>query len=87
MLRLIACLIAFSAFAAPNPFLEQHCHDCHDAETKKGGLDLTALSLDAAHLDDWIKVHAAVERGEMPPKKNSRQSPKRLLLSANWTPG
>jgi len=28
------------------PFLEQHCIECHDAETKKGDLDLTALKFD-----------------------------------------
>jgi hypothetical protein len=51
--------------------LEQHCYDCHDAETKKGGLDLTALTFDAQHLDLLVKVHDAVERGEMPPKKKT----------------
>ncbi len=24
-------------------FIEQHCADCHDGETKKGGLDLVSL--------------------------------------------
>ena len=27
------------------PQIEQSCIECHDAETKKGGLDLTALQL------------------------------------------
>jgi hypothetical protein len=52
--------------------LEQHCYDCHDAETKKGDLDLTALTLDTQHVDLLIKVHDAVERGEMPPKKKKQ---------------
>ena len=58
--------------APPTTFLEQYCYDCHDAETKKGDLDLTALSFDAQHLDLLVKVHDAVERGEMPPKKKKQ---------------
>lgn len=46
----VATLAAVSArAAAPAAFFAQHCTDCHDAETKKGGLDLTALTL---KLDD-----------------------------------
>ena len=54
--------------------MEQHCYDCHDGETKKGDLDLTSLTFDAQHLDLLIKVHDAVERGEMPPKKKKQPS-------------
>ncbi len=74
MLRhLLACFLATSLLAAPpTAFLEQHCYDCHDAETKKGDLDLTALTIDAQHLDLLVKVHDAVERGEMPPKKKKQ---------------
>jgi hypothetical protein len=74
MLRsLLVCLLPTSLLAAPpTAFLEQHCYDCHDAETKKGGLDLTTLAIDAPHLDLLIKVHDAVERGEMPPKKKKQ---------------
>ena len=74
MLRhLLVCLLSTSLLAAPpSVFLEQHCYDCHDAETKKGDLDLTTLTFDAQHLDLLIKVHDAVERGEMPPKKKKQ---------------
>lgn len=74
MLRhLLACLLSTSLLAAPpTAFLEQHCYDCHDAETKKGDLDLTTLTIDAPHVDLLIKVHDAVERGEMPPKKKKQ---------------
>ena len=76
MLRLLlACLLSTPLLAAPpQAFMEQHCYGCHDTETKKGDLDLTALTMDAAHLDEWIKVHDAVERGEMPPKKKKQPS-------------
>jgi len=70
---LLACLLSTSLLAAPpTAFLEQHCYDCHDAKTKKGDLDLTALTIDAQHVDLLIKVHDAVERREMPPKKKKQ---------------
>ncbi len=74
MLRfLLVCLLSTSLLAAPpSAFLEQHCYDCHDAETKKGDLDLTTLTMDAQHVDLLIKVHDAVERREMPPKKKKQ---------------
>ena len=74
MLRLfLPSLLSTSLLAAtPSAFLEQHCTECHDADTKKGDLDLTSLILDAQHLEQWIKVHDALERGEMPPKKKKQ---------------
>jgi hypothetical protein len=51
------------------PFLEKHCVDCHDADAKKGGLDLRALKAD--DLRAWLKVYDRVAAGEMPPKKKS----------------
>ena len=76
MLRhFLACFFSTSLLAVPPAmFLEQHCYDCHDAETKKGGVDLTALAFDTQHLDLLVKVHDAVERGEMPPKKKKQPS-------------
>jgi hypothetical protein len=74
MLRhFLACLLSSSLLASPPvAFLEQHCYDCHDGETKKGDLDLTSLSFDAQHLDLLIQVHDAVEQGEMPPKQKKQ---------------
>lgn len=75
----LAALAASSglAAAAETPrtlatFLDQHCIDCHDADVKKGGLDLTALEFDladASHFKAWQKVFERVRDGEMPPKK------------------
>src|SRR6185436_12837852 len=56
-------------------FLEQYCTECHDAETKKGGLDLTALRFDLANptnFSTWVLLHDRVKNGEMPPKKKPR---------------
>jgi hypothetical protein len=78
MCRLVAvcALAADGAAAADRPgYLEKYCMDCHDRDTRKGGLDLSALSLpqdDPGIFETWVKVHDRVEAGEMPPKKKSR---------------
>lgn len=57
------------------PFLEKNCTECHDADTKKGGLDLTALPVDLAlpkNFNAWVTIHDRVSNGEMPPKKKAR---------------
>ena len=62
-----------------NPVVQKYCTDCHDGETKKGGLDLTALKFDlsdAKAFATWVKVHDAVESGEMPPPKKDQPSKK-----------
>jgi mono/diheme cytochrome c family protein len=73
------CLAAHAQAATlPAPysgFLEARCFDCHDSETKKGGLDLAALSFDLDSpetFSKWAKVHDLVRDGEMPPKNKKR---------------
>ena len=59
----------------PASFLEKHCVECHDAESKKGGLDLEQLqrvSMDADTISMWTKVFDRIESGEMPPRKKER---------------
>ena len=53
-------------------FIENRCADCHDADTKKGGLDLDAFlqaPLDEQTFPKWVRLHDLVRDGEMPPKK------------------
>src|SRR6266516_3557090 len=60
---------------ASRQFVEQYCVECHDAETKKGGLDLTALQFDpgnSTNFSRWVLVHDRVSNGEMPPKQKPR---------------
>ena len=78
------CLVLFTSAlpavgaAVPKPlaaFLDQHCVECHDADVKKGGLDLTALPFDLADagaFQKWRRVFERVHSGEMPPKKRER---------------
>jgi hypothetical protein len=74
-LLLCSLLLAPWAKAAPNAFIEQYCADCHDADEKKGGLDLTSLAWDLEkreNFDAWVKVVDFIAKGEMPPKKKAR---------------
>jgi len=75
---LLAIAGAVNAAELPAPakaFLENRCLDCHDADSKKGELDLDALKFeltDSANLARWVKVFDRVESGEMPPKNKER---------------
>ena len=68
-------LPAFAFAAPPGKFFEAHCNSCHDADTKKGGLDLTSLKFDPADVENvarWVKIHDRIAAGEMPPKNKPR---------------
>jgi hypothetical protein len=87
--RLTLALALFIAAVASAPaasslrpelgtFLEETCVECHDAESKKGTLDLTSLEWkpeERESFDRWVKVFDAVDRGIMPPKKKPRPDP------------
>src|SRR5438046_2906761 len=56
-------------------FVENNCVECHDTDTKKGGLDLTALKFDPVNLTNfsrWVLVHDRVANGGLPPEKRGR---------------
>jgi mono/diheme cytochrome c family protein len=56
-------------------FVGDHCTGCHNAEDRKGRLDLTSLAFDPkdpANLAVWVRVHDRVAAGEMPPKGRPR---------------
>jgi mono/diheme cytochrome c family protein len=59
-------------------FLEKHCFECHDGESKKGGLDLAALEFVPGKAELWVKIHDRIEAGEMPPAKQPRPDPAEL---------
>lgn len=63
------------ATADPAKFLEKHCHVCHDAQNKEGGLDLTSLKLELSQADNfsrWVRIHDRIAAGEMPPRDQER---------------
>lgn len=69
---LSAMMIARAVGMPAEVFLEEHCFDCHDTATKKGGLDLTALDFTEENMEMWVKIHDRALSGEMPPKKKKR---------------
>jgi hypothetical protein len=67
-------------------FLQKHCTECHDAETRKGGLDLTSLEFilnGPQSFSRWVAVEDRVSSGEMPPKKKPRPLPAELKSFTN----
>ncbi len=87
MLRLFVIFLVVPISAAyPQgvpPQIEQSCIECHDDETKKGGLDLTALKFDLADgatRERWVRVFDRVEKGEMPPKSGDMAAEDRAAL-------
>lgn len=75
VLLMTAAVPIRAANVAVSAFVEKHCVECHDAETKKGDLDLTALKFDlgnSTNFSKWVLVHDRVADGEMPPKKKAR---------------
>jgi len=90
-LTLLASLSAASVRAELPPparaFIENRCLDCHDSDTKKGNLDLTALKPDFADAETfarWLKVHDRIESGEMPPKKKARPEAGEVKAVTGW---
>lgn len=70
-----ALLIGPLARADRGAFLEQYCFKCHDEDTTKGNLDVTALKTDLTNEENfslWVKIHDRIQSGEMPPKKEKR---------------
>jgi Protein of unknown function (DUF1592)/Protein of unknown function (DUF1588)/Protein of unknown function (DUF1587)/Protein of unknown function (DUF1595)/Protein of unknown function (DUF1585)/Planctomycete cytochrome C len=71
----LSLFFSLTARADIPAFLEQHCMKCHDADSRKGNLDLAALKPDYANPESfarWVKVHDRIASGEMPPKKEKR---------------
>lgn len=59
------------------PFIEKHCYECHDADSKKGDLNLEGLPndvTDGTRMRLWTAVHDRLLRGEMPPKDADQPS-------------
>ncbi len=72
-----------AAFALPLLQIEQSCIECHDKDTAKGSLDITALKfdlIDSATRERWVRIHDRVEKGEMPPKAGDMSAVDRAAL-------
>lgn len=58
--------------------MQQYCHDCHDGDVQKGGLNLQALAADgfASHSAAWEKVVRKMNARQMPPIGKKRPDEK-----------
>lgn len=67
--------------------LADRCIDCHDADGKKGGVNLEGIMGDfdpRGDLDLWVKVEAAIAKGKMPPPKKKPLMESRVKILADW---
>ena len=66
-------------------FLDKHCIECHDNDTKKGGLSLEGLgTVDETNAALWKSIWAQVSLKEMPPKKRDQPEVVERLRFAGW---
>lgn len=80
---LCACPTAATALLPVPAQIEQSCIECHDKDTAKGSLDLTALKFDPADRqlrERWIRIYDRVEQGEMPPHRDDLPEVQRAEL-------
>ena len=66
-------------------FLDSHCLDCHDNETRKGNLSLEDLGpVDETTAATWKSIWAQVTLQEMPPQKKSQPEIVERLRFSDW---
>lgn len=61
--------------ASSSPFVAKYCLDCHDHQTKSGGLNFEDLSGKADSIESlarWVQMHDRVAVREMPPKDEAQ---------------
>lgn len=71
------CILASAVHGADfRAILDTHCLDCHDSDTKKGDLDLSFFTDEAAVMKDrgiWRSMYEKIESHQMPPPKQKSQ--------------
>ncbi|MGE9268730.1 MAG: DUF1588 domain-containing protein, partial [Verrucomicrobiales bacterium] len=80
LFRFFCLLLAGAAAAEQLPiearyFLEDHCYDCHDSASAKGGLNMEALDFQVGkeeNLEAWTHIYDRLQAGEMPPKRKEQ---------------
>jgi hypothetical protein len=79
----LTCLASLG-HAATLPGIEKTCLECHDKETAKGDVDLSALPFnlkDHHNRERWAHIYDVVAKGEMPPKKKALAAADRQKLA------
>jgi hypothetical protein len=80
----LTCLASLG-HAATLPGIEKTCFECHDKETAKGDVDLSALPFDtkdSSNRERWAHVYDVIVKGEMPPKKKAFPAAERQKLAS-----
>ncbi|MFG0265966.1 MAG: DUF1588 domain-containing protein [Rhodopirellula sp. JB055] len=76
----------YAGFA--EPFLENHCIDCHGESDPEGGLSLENLGpIDAINASAWTSVWAQVSLQQMPPPDMSQPEVIERLKFSDWIVG
>ena len=96
-LVLLLCSMASSLHAAVQddpdfakvvqPFIVNHCMDCHDADSARAGFRIDTLGTDFTAgntADQWKEVMDNINSGKMPPKKKARPDAKEAFAAASW---
>ncbi len=67
--------------------LEQHCVECHGAETTEGNLRIDTLNPDLVKGQDvswWTEVFAVLTKGEMPPPEQAEMDDEQRREVVDW---
>ena len=74
---------SFESFA--EPFLNEHCLDCHSGSEPEAGLSLDTLgAMDEANATTWRSIWAQVSLQEMPPEEAEQPSVSDRLRFRDW---
>ena len=91
LLALLLPALAFADFATQvQPFIKQHCVECHGPDKQKGRLRLDTLSddfSDSHTAATWIEVRDNLNLGEMPPEDEPRPPGDGVIAVAQWIAG
>lgn len=87
MLLVVLLISGRQAQADPQSFFQDHCVECHNANTQEGELDLTSLKPEFTSADilaRWIRIYDRIDAGEMPPKRKPRPSIEATKAVKHW---
>lgn len=70
------------------PFLEQHCLDCHGADTQEGDVAFHEVAgVDADNAELWKRIWEQVALKQMPPADSDQPGAMDRLRLSNWITG
>lgn len=76
--------------SAIEPILQQNCIDCHGPDATEGNVRIDKLDPDLLHgadTDGWLRVFAAITKGEMPPSDGDSLDDDARKQLVDWLAG